>query len=153
MRRFGVKHYFHKEKFFSNSVLLLWDYSYSVPINTLLLPKAVRQSLPAQICKYSILPQTLRIVISPPKSGRMKQRFSSIDVKVICQELNTSVIGLRVSNIYDLSSVSFSKFPQRMRTPRTLIFIGMALEWNEPVLIYPWKSHLAHIPFQISQTR
>ncbi|EED23454.1 DUF814 domain protein, putative [Talaromyces stipitatus ATCC 10500] len=37
----------------------------------------------------------------------MKQRFSSIDVKIICQELNTSIIGLRVSNIYDLSSRIF----------------------------------------------
>ncbi|GAM34138.1 DUF814 family protein [Talaromyces pinophilus] len=37
----------------------------------------------------------------------MKQRFSSIDVKIICQELSTSIIGLRVSNIYDLSSRIF----------------------------------------------
>ncbi|KAI2469751.1 hypothetical protein F4781DRAFT_209429 [Annulohypoxylon bovei var. microspora] len=34
----------------------------------------------------------------------MKQRFSSLDVKVIAHELSTSLVSLRVSNIYDLSS-------------------------------------------------
>ncbi|KAK5946003.1 hypothetical protein PMZ80_000142 [Knufia obscura] len=37
----------------------------------------------------------------------MKQRFSSLDVKVIAAELNSSLTGLRVSNIYDLSSRIF----------------------------------------------
>ncbi|KAH8704839.1 fibronectin-binding protein A N-terminus-domain-containing protein [Talaromyces proteolyticus] len=37
----------------------------------------------------------------------MKQRFSSIDVKVICKELSEALTGLRVSNIYDLSSRIF----------------------------------------------
>ncbi|KAH8646006.1 hypothetical protein BGZ60DRAFT_570772 [Tricladium varicosporioides] len=37
----------------------------------------------------------------------MKQRFSSIDVKVIAHELSNSLISLRVSNIYDLSSKIF----------------------------------------------
>ncbi|KAI1363353.1 hypothetical protein F5Y08DRAFT_309753 [Xylaria arbuscula] len=41
----------------------------------------------------------------------MKQRFSSLDVKVIAHELSTSLISLRVSNIYDLSSkILFFKF-------------------------------------------
>ncbi|PHH65198.1 hypothetical protein CDD81_3057 [Ophiocordyceps australis] len=34
----------------------------------------------------------------------MKQRFSSLDVKVIAHELNQSLVTLRLSNIYDLSS-------------------------------------------------
>ncbi|XXH05914.1 hypothetical protein Hte_012356 [Hypoxylon texense] len=34
----------------------------------------------------------------------MKQRFSSLDVKVIAHELSASLVSLRVSNIYDLSS-------------------------------------------------
>ncbi|KAK8102764.1 snRNP-like RNA-binding protein [Apiospora sp. TS-2023a] len=34
----------------------------------------------------------------------MKQRFSSLDVKVIAHELSTSLVSLRLSNIYDLSS-------------------------------------------------
>ncbi|KAI1092002.1 hypothetical protein F5B19DRAFT_456483 [Rostrohypoxylon terebratum] len=34
----------------------------------------------------------------------MKQRFSSLDVKVIAHELSTGLVSLRVSNIYDLSS-------------------------------------------------
>ncbi|RCI08572.1 hypothetical protein L249_4759 [Ophiocordyceps polyrhachis-furcata BCC 54312] len=34
----------------------------------------------------------------------MKQRFSSLDVKVIAHELNQALVTLRVANIYDLSS-------------------------------------------------
>ncbi|PHH69750.1 hypothetical protein CDD82_7539 [Ophiocordyceps australis] len=34
----------------------------------------------------------------------MKQRFSSLDVKVIAYELNQSLVTLRLANIYDLSS-------------------------------------------------
>ncbi|KAJ5628690.1 hypothetical protein N7490_010918 [Penicillium lividum] len=37
----------------------------------------------------------------------MKQRFSSLDVKVITQELAAELVSLRVSNIYDLSSRIF----------------------------------------------
>ncbi|KAB8231843.1 putative DUF814 domain protein [Aspergillus alliaceus] len=37
----------------------------------------------------------------------MKQRFSSLDVKVISQELSSEIVNLRVSNIYDLSSRIF----------------------------------------------
>ncbi|OJJ50580.1 hypothetical protein ASPZODRAFT_148071 [Penicilliopsis zonata CBS 506.65] len=37
----------------------------------------------------------------------MKQRFSSLDVKVISRELNAALSNLRVSNIYDLSSRIF----------------------------------------------
>ncbi|KAF2152712.1 hypothetical protein K461DRAFT_226458 [Myriangium duriaei CBS 260.36] len=37
----------------------------------------------------------------------MKQRFSSLDVKVIAHELSASLVTLRVSNIYDLSSRIF----------------------------------------------
>ncbi|KAF7587552.1 hypothetical protein BBP40_007063 [Aspergillus hancockii] len=38
---------------------------------------------------------------------KMKQRFSSLDVKVISQELASEIVNLRVSNIYDLSSRIF----------------------------------------------
>ncbi|KAI5284322.1 hypothetical protein KEM54_001431 [Ascosphaera aggregata] len=34
----------------------------------------------------------------------MKQRFSSLDVRVISRELSSSIVGLRIANIYDLSS-------------------------------------------------
>ncbi|KAH9895445.1 fibronectin-binding protein A N-terminus-domain-containing protein [Xylariomycetidae sp. FL2044] len=34
----------------------------------------------------------------------MKQRFSSLDVKVIAHELSKSLVSLRLSNVYDLSS-------------------------------------------------
>ncbi|CCF47068.1 hypothetical protein CH063_15606 [Colletotrichum higginsianum] len=34
----------------------------------------------------------------------MKQRFSSIDVKVIAHELQESLTTLRLANVYDLSS-------------------------------------------------
>ncbi|OAP54824.1 translation factor [Fonsecaea erecta] len=37
----------------------------------------------------------------------MKQRFSSLDVKVIANELSNSLTGLRLSNVYDLSSRIF----------------------------------------------
>ncbi|KAL3480705.1 telomere recombination-domain-containing protein [Aspergillus californicus] len=37
----------------------------------------------------------------------MKQRFSSLDVQVISQELASELVGLRVSNIYDLSTRIF----------------------------------------------
>ena len=36
----------------------------------------------------------------------MKQRFSSLDVKVIAHELSVSLVTLRLANVYDLSSVS-----------------------------------------------
>ncbi|KAL2872552.1 putative DUF814 domain protein [Aspergillus lucknowensis] len=37
----------------------------------------------------------------------MKQRYSSLDVQVISQELASELVGLRVSNIYDLSTRIF----------------------------------------------
>lgn len=37
----------------------------------------------------------------------MKQRFSSLDVKVISHELSKSLVSLRIANIYDLSSRIF----------------------------------------------
>lgn len=41
----------------------------------------------------------------------MKQRFSSLDIKVITRELSSELVNLRVSNIYDLSSVSLLHGP------------------------------------------
>ncbi|KAF3480336.1 serologically defined colon cancer antigen 1 [Arthroderma uncinatum] len=37
----------------------------------------------------------------------MKQRYSSLDVKVISRELSASILGLRIANIYDLSPRTF----------------------------------------------
>lgn len=37
----------------------------------------------------------------------MKQRFSSLDVKIIAHELSSSLVSLRLANIYDLSSRIF----------------------------------------------
>ncbi|KAK0804928.1 hypothetical protein LTR59_004266, partial [Friedmanniomyces endolithicus] len=37
----------------------------------------------------------------------MKQRFSSLDVRVIAHELSGRLVGLRLANIYDLSSRIF----------------------------------------------
>lgn len=34
----------------------------------------------------------------------MKQRYSSLDVKVIARELQESLVSLRLANVYDLSS-------------------------------------------------
>lgn len=51
---------------------------------------------------------------------RMKQRFSSLDVKVISLELNAALTGLRVSNIYDLSSVRTSLVNLRLLGLRSL---------------------------------
>ncbi len=37
----------------------------------------------------------------------MKQRFSSLDVKVIAHELSSNLVTLRLANVYDLSSKIF----------------------------------------------
>jgi len=37
----------------------------------------------------------------------MKQRFSSLDVKIIAHELSTQLVSLRLANVYDLSSRIF----------------------------------------------
>ncbi|KAI9812011.1 MAG: hypothetical protein M1827_004903 [Pycnora praestabilis] len=41
----------------------------------------------------------------------MKQRFSSLDVKVVAHELSNSLCTLRLANVYDLSSVSTASLP------------------------------------------
>ncbi|OQV11357.1 hypothetical protein CLAIMM_15203, partial [Cladophialophora immunda] len=55
----------------------------------------------------------------------MKQRFSSLDVKVIANELSTSLTGLRLSNVYDLSSRIFLfKFAKPGRREQLLLDSG-----------------------------
>ncbi|KAL2398970.1 Ribosome quality control complex subunit NEMF [Exophiala dermatitidis] len=55
----------------------------------------------------------------------MKQRFSSLDVKVIAAELAASLTSLRVSNIYDLSSRIFLfKFAKPGRREQLLVDSG-----------------------------
>ncbi|KAF2436240.1 hypothetical protein EJ08DRAFT_624877 [Tothia fuscella] len=51
----------------------------------------------------------------------MKQRFSSLDVKVIAHELSTTLTHLRISNIYDLSSRIFLLKFQKPDTKHQLI--------------------------------
>ncbi|KAK5430228.1 hypothetical protein LTR34_005955 [Exophiala xenobiotica] len=55
----------------------------------------------------------------------MKQRFSSLDVKVIASELASSLTTLRVSNIYDLSSRIFLfKFAKPGKREQLLVDCG-----------------------------
>ncbi|KIW14417.1 hypothetical protein PV08_07200 [Exophiala spinifera] len=55
----------------------------------------------------------------------MKQRFSSLDVKVIASELAASLVTLRVSNIYDLSSRIFLfKFAKPSKREQLLVDCG-----------------------------
>ncbi|KAF1356458.1 hypothetical protein BDV97DRAFT_287364 [Delphinella strobiligena] len=55
----------------------------------------------------------------------MKQRFSSLDVKVIAHELSRSLVSLRLSNIYDLSTRIFLlKFAKPEHREQLLIDSG-----------------------------
>ena len=55
----------------------------------------------------------------------MKQRFSSLDVKVITHELSKTLVSLRVSNIYDLSTRIFLfKFAKPNQREQLLIDSG-----------------------------
>lgn len=55
----------------------------------------------------------------------MKQRFSSLDVKVIAHELSASLVSLRLANIYDLSTRIFLlKFAKPDRREQLLIDSG-----------------------------
>ncbi|ORY60593.1 fibronectin-binding protein A N-terminus-domain-containing protein [Pseudomassariella vexata] len=55
----------------------------------------------------------------------MKQRFSSLDVKVITHELSSSLVSLRLSNIYDLSSkILLLKFAKPDNKKQLLIDSG-----------------------------
>ncbi|RYP46388.1 hypothetical protein DL768_007405 [Monosporascus sp. mg162] len=55
----------------------------------------------------------------------MKQRFSSLDVKVIAHELSTSLVSLRLQNIYDLSSrILLLKFAKPNNKKQLLIDSG-----------------------------
>ncbi|KAK5168872.1 uncharacterized protein LTR77_006181 [Saxophila tyrrhenica] len=55
----------------------------------------------------------------------MKQRFSSLDVKVIAHELAASLVGLRLSNAYDLSTRIFLlRFARPNRKEQLLIDSG-----------------------------
>ncbi|KAI0203382.1 fibronectin-binding protein A N-terminus-domain-containing protein [Astrocystis sublimbata] len=55
----------------------------------------------------------------------MKQRFSSLDVKVIAHELSTGLVSLRLSNIYDLSSkILLFKFAKPDNKKQLLIDSG-----------------------------
>lgn len=55
----------------------------------------------------------------------MKQRFSSLDVRVIAHELSASLVSLRLANIYDLSTRIFLlKFAKPDRREQLLIDSG-----------------------------
>ncbi|TVY81259.1 Ribosome quality control complex subunit, partial [Lachnellula suecica] len=62
----------------------------------------------------------------------MKQRFSSIDVKVIAHELSNALTTLRVSNIYDLSSKIFLvKFAKPENKQQIIIDSGFRCHLTE----------------------
>ncbi|KAJ6779371.1 hypothetical protein PWT90_07934 [Aphanocladium album] len=62
----------------------------------------------------------------------MKQRFSSLDVKVIAHELNQSLTSLRVANIYDLSTkILLLKFAKPGTKKQLLIDIGFRCHTTE----------------------
>ncbi len=55
----------------------------------------------------------------------MKQRFSSLDVKIIAHELSNALVSLRCANIYDLSSrVFLAKFAKPDRREQLIIDSG-----------------------------
>lgn len=56
---------------------------------------------------YSTPSPGIRPAVSASLQHKMKQRFSSVDVRVIALELAATITSLRVSNIYDLSSRIF----------------------------------------------
>ncbi|KAJ3499255.1 hypothetical protein NLG97_g475 [Lecanicillium saksenae] len=62
----------------------------------------------------------------------MKQRFSSLDVKVIAHELNQSLTSLRVANIYDLSTkILLFKFAKPGTKTQLLVDIGFRCHTTE----------------------
>ncbi|CAG8979558.1 hypothetical protein HYALB_00012767 [Hymenoscyphus albidus] len=64
--------------------------------------------------------------------NKMKQRFSSLDVKVIAHELSNALLTLRVSNIYDLSSKIFLiKFAKPENKQQIIIDSGFRCHLTE----------------------
>ncbi|KAJ8123010.1 hypothetical protein ONZ43_g936 [Nemania bipapillata] len=62
----------------------------------------------------------------------MKQRFSSLDVKVIAHELSASLVSLRLYNIYDLSSkILLFKFAKPDNKKQLLIDSGFRCHLTE----------------------
>ncbi|KAI1818531.1 hypothetical protein GGS20DRAFT_190665 [Poronia punctata] len=62
----------------------------------------------------------------------MKQRFSSLDVKVIAHELSTNLVSLRLSNIYDLSSkILLFKFAKPENKKQLLVESGFRCHLTE----------------------
>ncbi|EPE04629.1 serologically defined colon cancer antigen 1 [Ophiostoma piceae UAMH 11346] len=51
----------------------------------------------------------------------MKQRFSSLDVRAISHELNASLVGTRISNVYDLIPPSASSGSSSASSSRTIL--------------------------------
>ncbi|OAQ67022.1 hypothetical protein VFPPC_08488 [Pochonia chlamydosporia 170] len=62
----------------------------------------------------------------------MKQRFSSLDVKVIAHELNQSLVTLRLANVYDLSSkILLFKFAKPDNKKQLVIDTGFRCHLTE----------------------
>ncbi|KAG8167533.1 hypothetical protein KVR01_003222 [Diaporthe batatas] len=62
----------------------------------------------------------------------MKQRFSSLDVKAITNELSKSLVGLRLANIYDISSKKFLlKFAISGKKEQLIVDSGFRLHTSE----------------------
>ncbi|KAJ0122923.1 hypothetical protein J7T55_011384 [Diaporthe amygdali] len=62
----------------------------------------------------------------------MKQRFSSLDVKAITNELSQALVGLRLANIYDISSKKFLlKFAVSGKKEQLIIDSGFRLHTTD----------------------
>ncbi|POS79528.1 hypothetical protein DHEL01_v202088 [Diaporthe helianthi] len=62
----------------------------------------------------------------------MKQRFSSLDVKAITNELSQSLVGLRLANIYDISSKKFLlKFAISGKKEQLIVDSGFCIHTTE----------------------
>ncbi|ROV96755.1 hypothetical protein VSDG_05530 [Cytospora chrysosperma] len=62
----------------------------------------------------------------------MKQRFSSLDVKAISNELSQALVGLRLANIYDISSKKFLlKFAISGKKEQLIVDSGFRLHLTE----------------------
>ncbi|KAG6367719.1 hypothetical protein INS49_001914 [Diaporthe citri] len=62
----------------------------------------------------------------------MKQRFSSLDVKAITNELSQALVGLRLANIYDISSKKFLlKFAISGKKEQLIVDSGFRLHTTE----------------------
>ncbi|POR33294.1 Ribosome quality control complex subunit 2 [Tolypocladium paradoxum] len=86
------------------------------------------------ISRFGSHNEPLRIVLQALRRvhSSMKQRFSSLDVKVIAHELNESLVTLRLANVYDLSSkILLLKFAKPDNKKQLVIDTGFRCHLTE----------------------